>query len=218
MRRKIHHGGTESTESKFRLMVNSRFIHYNFCALKKTLPTTPLDSANLPKTTQQADAERSPISDPRSQISDVRSEIADPRSQDEPYYLILVVDDSADNLTMISLGLQQYGFRVATATNGAEAVKVAALVNPDLIIMDLAMPEVDGLESTRQIRQNADLKDIPVIALTAFSTEGFRRAAHESGFDGYLTKPVEFDRLHDLIGRLIGLAKSAHADNHRADD
>ena len=118
---------------------------------------------------------------------------------------------------MISLGLQQYGYRVATATNGAEAFTVAALVNPDLIIMDLAMPEVDGLESTRQIRQNTDLKDIPVVALTAFSTEGFRRAAHESGFDGYLTKPVEFDRLHDLVGRLIGLAKSARATD-RADD
>ena len=75
--------------------------------------------------------------------------------------------------------------------------------------MDLAMPGVDGLESTRQIRQIEKLKDIPVIALTAFSTEGFRRAAHDTGFDGYLTKPVDFSRLTDLIGRLIGLARSA---------
>ena len=131
--------------------------------------------------------------------------------------MILVVDDSADNLTLISLDLQQNGYRVVTATNGAEAIKVAALVNPDLIIMDLAMPEVDGLESTRQIRQNADLREIPVVALTAFSTEGFRRAAHETGFDGYLTKPVDFDRLHDLIGRLIGLAKSAQTGNQHLD-
>ena len=142
---------------------------------------------------------------------------ADAEAEDQTHYLVLVVDDSADNLTMISLDLQQYGYRVATATNGAEAIKVAAIVNPDLIIMDLAMPEVDGLESTRQIRQNADLKDIPVVALTAFSTEGFRRAAHETGFDGYLTKPVDFDRLHDLIGRLIGLAKSAEV-NQRNED
>jgi len=124
-------------------------------------------------------------------------------------YLVLVVDDSIDNLTVISLYLQQSGYRVAAATNGEEAVRVAALVKPDIIVMDLAMPGVDGLQSTRQIRQDEALKDIPVIALTAFSTDGFRRAAHDTGFDGYLTKPVDFSRLTDLIGRLIGLAKSA---------
>jgi CheY-like chemotaxis protein len=126
------------------------------------------------------------------------------------------VDDSIDNLTMISLNLQQNGYRVATATNGEEAIKVASLIRPDLIIMDLAMPGVDGLESTRRIRQDEDLKGIPVIALTAFSTEGFRRAAHETGFDGYLTKPVDFARLHDLIGRLIGLARSARNDSDQS--
>jgi CheY-like chemotaxis protein len=123
--------------------------------------------------------------------------------------LVLVVDDSIDNLTAISLFLQQNGYQVATATNGEEAIHVAALVKPEIILMDLAMPGVDGLESTRQIRQNESLKDIPVIALTAFSTEGFRRAAHDTGFDGYLTKPIDFSRLHDLIGRLIGIARSA---------
>jgi CheY-like chemotaxis protein len=155
--------------------------------VKKALPTTPLDPSKIP----------------------VHPDEEEPDTEDG--YLILVVDDSIDNLTMISLDLQQNGYRVATATNGAEALEVAALINPDLIIMDLAMPEVDGLESTRQIRQDADLKDIPVIAITAFSTDGFRRAAHETGFDGYLTKPVDFSRLHDLIGRLIGLAKSAQS-------
>ncbi len=133
------------------------------------------------------------------------------RDQAEPQIdsLVLVCDDSIDNLTAISLHLQQAGYRVATATNGEEAVRVAALTKPDIIVMDLAMPGVDGLESTRLIRQNENLKDIPVIALTAFSTDGFRRAAHDTGFDGYLTKPIDFQRLHDLIGRLIGLARSA---------
>lgn len=155
--------------------------------MKKVLPTTPLDATKIP-------------------VHPEKEELDAPNETD---YLILVVDDSIDNLTMISLDLQQNGYRVATATNGAEALEVAALINPDLIIMDLAMPEVDGLESTRQIRLDADLKHIPVIAITAFSTDGFRRAAHETGFDGYLTKPIDFSRLHDLIGRLIGLAKSA---------
>lgn len=158
--------------------------------MKRTPATTPLDPS-------KTESKRAP-------------EVA--AADDEIQYLVLVVDDSIDNLTMISLDLQQTGYRVATATNGEEAVKVATMINPDLILMDLAMPEVDGLESTRQIRQNESLKDIPVIALTAFSTDGFRRAAHQTGFDGYLTKPVDFTRLHDLIRRLIGLYKSSHKD------
>ena len=155
--------------------------------MKRTPPTTPLDSSKI---------KVAPSSD-------------DAGAEDEYPYLVLVVDDSIDNLTMISLDLQQNGYRVATATNGEEAVKVAAMINPDLILMDLAMPGLDGLESTRQIRLSEDLKDIPVIALTAFSTEGFRRAAHQTGFDGYLTKPVDFARLHDLMRRLIGLSRSS---------
>jgi CheY-like chemotaxis protein len=131
------------------------------------------------------------------------------RPDPESGSLVLVVDDSIDSLTAISLYLQQNGYRVATASNGQEAITVAGLTKPDLIVMDLAMPGMDGLESVRQIRQDESLKEIPVIALTAFSTEGFRRAAHDTGFNGYLTKPVDFSRLHDLIGRLIALARSA---------
>ena len=168
-------------------MVNDAWMNYNFVTVKKTLSTTPLDPSKI-------------------KINPARDVAGE---EDEIQYLVLVVDDSIDNLTMISLDLQQNGYRVVTATNGEEAVKVAAMTNPDLILMDLAMPGVDGLESTRQIRQSEDLKDIPVIALTAFSTDGFRRAAHQTGFDGYLTKPVDFTRLHDLIRRLIGLARSS---------
>ena len=123
-------------------------------------------------------------------------------------FLILVVDDSIDNLTVLSLNLQLNGYRVATASNGEEALKIAPLIRPDLIIMDLAMPGIDGLESTRRIREDDTLRDVPVIALTAFSTGGFQRAAYDTGFDGYLTKPVDFERLYDLIRRLIALAQS----------
>lgn len=164
-------------------------MNYNFATVKRTPTTTPLDPSKI---------KMNPAPD-------------DAGAEDEIEDLVLVVDDSIDNLTMISLDLQQNGYRVATATNGEEAVKVAAMIKPDLILMDLAMPGVDGLESTRQIRGSEDLKDIPVIALTAFSTDGFRRAAHQTGFDGYLTKPVDFSRLHDLIRRLIGLSKSSRA-------
>lgn len=171
-------------------MVNAASMNYNFVTVKRTPETTPLDSS-------------------RQGIKSVQDNAGG--EQGEIQYLVLVVDDSIDNLTMISLDLQQNGYRVATASNGEEAIRVAVLTHPNLILMDLAMPGIDGLESTRQIRQREDLKDIPVIALTAFSTEGFRRAAYNTGFDGYLTKPVDFTRLHDLIGRLIGSSRSSRA-------
>ncbi len=120
-------------------------------------------------------------------------------------YLILVVDDVVDNLTLISLDLQQQGYRVVTASDGEKAVHVAGLTKPDIIIMDIAMPGADGLEATRRLRGDDELRRIPVIALTAYDTGGFRRAAADAGFDGYLTKPINFDRLHELIESLLHL-------------
>jgi|SRR4030095_2997510 CheY-like chemotaxis protein len=141
--------------------------------------------------------------------SPLKQKQSDKTTDDSPSsFLVLVVDDVIDNLTVISLNLQQQGYRVATASNGEEALRVVPLVQPDLIIMDLAMPGIDGLETTRRIRENATLSEIPVIALTAFGTSGFQRAAYDTGFDGYLTKPVDFDRLHDLVRRLLALARS----------
>jgi CheY-like chemotaxis protein len=114
-------------------------------------------------------------------------------------YLVLVVDDMIDNLVLISLDLQQCGYRVVTASNGEEAVRAASISQPDLILMDIGMPGLDGLGATRQIKEQEGVRGIPIIAITAFGTEGFRRAAYDAGFDGYLTKPIDFDRLHDLI-------------------
>ena len=118
-------------------------------------------------------------------------------------FLILVVDDMIDNLVLVSLHLQQSGYRVITASNGEEAVKVASITPPDLILMDIGMPELDGLAATRKIRNHDLLKSVPVIAVTAFSTDGFRRAAYDAGIDGYLTKPIDFDRLYELMHRLL---------------
>lgn len=118
-------------------------------------------------------------------------------------YLILIVDDVVDNLALISLDLQQQGYRVVTASDGEKGIRVASLTRPDIILMDIAMPGVDGLEATRKLRQDESLRSIPIIALTAYDTGGFRRAAADAGFDGYLTKPINFDRLHDLIQSLL---------------
>jgi CheY-like chemotaxis protein len=116
---------------------------------------------------------------------------------------ILVVDDVADNLILISLSLQDMDYRVLTANNGEEAVAVALRARPDLILMDIAMPQLDGLGAARQIRGHAELRSVPIIAITAFETGGFRKAAFDAGFDGYLSKPLDFAQLHNLIEMLL---------------
>ena len=124
-------------------------------------------------------------------------------SQGETGQTVLVVDDMSDNIILISLSLQDMGYRVVTATNGTDALAVAKLAHPDLILMDIAMPHQDGLAATRRIREEAELQTVPVIALTAFDTDGFRQAAFDAGFNGYLTKPIDFDRLRSLMSRLL---------------
>jgi len=118
-------------------------------------------------------------------------------------FLILVVDDSPDNLAVISLFLQQQGYRVVTANNGEDAVTVAGQMLPNLILMDINLPTLDGLGATRRIRDTDALRDVPVVAITAFGTEGFQRAAYDAGLSGYLTKPIDLDRMNQLIARLL---------------
>ena len=132
-----------------------------------------------------------------------RKDVPSEDRQGEPKFLILVVDDSADNVAMISLDLQQQGYRVVTASNGEDAITVATQMLPNLILMDINLPELDGLGATRRIRENDSLREVPIVAITAFSTEGFQRAAYDAGVSGYLTKPFDLDRMHQLIARLL---------------
>jgi two-component system cell cycle response regulator DivK len=125
----------------------------------------------------------------------------------EPKFLILVVDDSADNVAMISLALQTQGYRVVTANNGEDAVTVAAHTMPNLILMDINLPSLDGLGATRRILDNEALREVPI---TAFGTEGFQRAAYDAGVSGYLTKPIDLDRMHQLIARLLSPTNSGN--------
>ena len=132
-----------------------------------------------------------------------RDKVSSKDQQIQPKFLILVVDDSADNVAMLSLALQHQGYRVVTANNGEDAVTVAAQTLPNLILMDINLPSLDGLGATRRIRETEALRDVPVIAITAFGTEGFQRAAYDAGVSGYLTKPIDLDRMHQLIARLL---------------
>ncbi len=116
---------------------------------------------------------------------------------------ILVVDDFSDNLVLMSLALQRMGYRVVTANNGEEAVLVAVIAQPDLILMDISMPQLDGLAAGRRILEHEDLKHVPIVAVTAFGTDGFRKAAFDAEFKGYLVKPIDFDKLQNLIEMLL---------------
>jgi len=131
----------------------------------------------------------------------------------EPKFLILIVDDSADNVAMMSLDLQQQGYRVVTAANGEDAITVATATMPNLILMDINLPTLDGLGATRRIRENESLREVPIIAITAFGTEGFQRAAYDAGVSGYLTKPIDLDRMHQLMARLLSPNSSGSLTN-----
>jgi len=136
-------------------------------------------------------------------MSAMTTELTEPVELKEAGNTILVVDDVSDNIILISLWLQDNGYRVVTANNGEDALTIAKLARPDLILMDIAMPQQDGLAATRRIREESELQSVPVIALTAFDTEGFRQAAFDAGFNGYLTKPIDFERLNKLMGMLL---------------
>ena len=123
-------------------------------------------------------------------------------------FLILVVDDAVDNLAMISLAIQQQGYQVVTAANGEDAVSVAKQTLPNLILMDINLPGLDGLGATRRIRETEGLREVPIIAVTALGTEGFQRAAYDAGVSGYLTKPIDLDRMNQLIARLLSPGNS----------
>ena len=116
---------------------------------------------------------------------------------------ILVAEDQNDNMVLVSLWLQNMGYRVLTAVNGEAALEIAKLAHPHLILMDIGMPVMDGLEATRAIRETPEISGLPIIFLTAYTDKEFQRQAGEAGGDGYLTKPFDFDRLSKLILNLL---------------
>jgi CheY-like chemotaxis protein len=101
------------------------------------------------------------------------------------------------------LELEEQGFIVFEAENGEVAVETAAREKPDVILMDLTLPLMDGFTATKLIRKNDDLKDIPIIAVTAHQEGDFRSDAKASGFDAYVTKPIDVNWLKELIGGLL---------------
>ena len=112
---------------------------------------------------------------------------------------VLLVEDTEDNRMMMRRLLELSGYRVSEAVNGVEAVKAAERETPNIILMDLSLPLVDGLAATRRIRQLPDLAEVPIIAVSAHDTADFHAEALAAGCDAYITKPIDYTELEDLI-------------------
>jgi PAS domain S-box-containing protein len=148
----------------------------------------------------------------RPQFQQVLQRTIPPRATSEPLVplaaatdapLILLAEDNEANIAMLESYLEAQGFRVVVARNGREAVQMATQYQPDLVLMDIQMPEMDGLEATQKIRTDATQQDLPVIALTALAMPGDRERCLAVGATDYLTKPISPKHLLELLMRYI---------------
>ena len=115
---------------------------------------------------------------------------------------VLIVEDVADVRMMMKILIQINGFETILARDGYEALEKAKEFHPDIILMDLMMPVMDGFTATRLIRQNEDQKNIPILAVTAYGDSCFEKAC-EFGFDDVISKPLEFENLKPLLNQYI---------------
>jgi len=118
---------------------------------------------------------------------------------------VLLVEDTEDNRFMMRRLLEMAGYGVVEATNGEEAVRLAKSERPDLILMDLSLPVIDGLAATRAIRKLDGFGKVPIVAVSAHDTSDFQTDAITAGCDSYITKPIDFSQLEVLIARLLGM-------------
>jgi two-component system cell cycle response regulator DivK len=120
---------------------------------------------------------------------------------------ILVVDDDEKNMKLFRDVLQATGYRTLEATTGGDAVRLATDQAPALVLMDIRLPDIDGLEALRRLRSAERTASIPVLAVTAQAMKGDRERFIEAGFDGYLSKPVDVDELLDYVSRFTGAGR-----------
>ena len=118
---------------------------------------------------------------------------------------VLYVEDNDDNVYMLKMRLELIeGFEIAVATDGAEAISAVTTDSPDIILMDLNVPVINGWEATRRLKADPKTAGIPVIALSAHAMQGDREKALAAGCDDFDTKPIDFDRLLNKMKRLVG--------------
>lgn len=116
---------------------------------------------------------------------------------------ILVVEDYEDASLAMRLALEECGYRILEAADGAKAVEVAGRERPDIILMDLQLPVLDGLAATERIRANPDLSDTIIVAVTAHNEGDFRERARAAGCNAFFSKPIDIDRLNVLLADLL---------------
>ena len=116
---------------------------------------------------------------------------------------ILVVEDNPQNMKVVLMTLKPHGYTLLQATDGEEALKVAVSDNPDLIIMDVQIPKLDGLEVTRRLRQMPSFSRVPVIAVTAYAMKGDEEKVREAGCNAYLAKPINTRQLPEMVAEIL---------------
>ena len=116
--------------------------------------------------------------------------------------VVLVVEDFEDNRFMMRRLLEMSGYQVVEAVNGNQAVERAASDEPDIILMDLSLPQLDGLAATRRIRAQENSRRVPIVAVSAHDSADFHAEALAAGCNEYVTKPIDFDQLVQLLDRL----------------
>jgi CheY-like chemotaxis protein len=118
-------------------------------------------------------------------------------------HTIMVVEDYDDTRLFLKVGLEQLGYSVLEATNGQEAVDIASREHPDLILMDLDLPILDGIAATQQIRLQTQMAHVPIVAVTAYPMSYTHVKAFSKGCDEYMAKPIDMDELERLVGRYL---------------
>ena len=116
---------------------------------------------------------------------------------------VLLVEDTEDNRQMMKRLLEMSGYRVVEALNGKQAVEVARAEHPEIILMDLSLPYIDGLAATREIRSLPEFRKVPIVAVSAHDTADFHSEALNAGCDVYVTKPIDYPELEELVERLL---------------
>ncbi len=116
----------------------------------------------------------------------------------------LVIEDNLDNMELINVILTKNSYKVVKAKTGKQGLELTAEVRPDFIILDIQLPDLNGLEVIQKIRSSKINRDIPVIAMTSFAMSGDRQKMMKAGFDGYIEKPIEPDSVICQIKKIIG--------------
>lgn len=123
---------------------------------------------------------------------------------------VLLVEDNEANRDMLARRLTRHGWEILIAENGRQGLDFAASESPELILMDMSLPEIDGWEATRLLKASPTTKDIPIIALTAHAMTGDREKALGAGCDDFETKPIEFQRLMEKMRVLLASKECGH--------